>query len=90
MLSVAFLTFVIICTANSGLGVTKSALLPALFAISAEERVLIETRDGSVDAKYREEFTEISNLATGIVGQFGTGSKRHGWILRDSKGGDVV
>lgn len=88
VLSVAFLVAVIVRTADSGLGVTKSSLLPALFAINAAERALIEASGDSVDVIYQDELTQIANDAKGIVGQFSTGEKRHGWILRHWKEGN--
>lgn len=79
LLSVTFVIIVIIRTAVSTVGVTKSSLLPVLFAISPEERALVED---STEDKYHEEFTKIVDGATGVIGKLSTGVKRRGWVLK--------
>ncbi|RSL55207.1 hypothetical protein CEP54_009451 [Fusarium duplospermum] len=79
LMSMIFVTIIIMRTALSNLGVTKSSLLPVLFAINSEDRALVED---STEDKYNEEFKKIADGATGVVGKFSTGLTRRGWVLK--------
>jgi hypothetical protein len=79
LLTVIFVTAVIIQTAHSRLGVTKSSLLPVLFAIDSEERASVED---STEGNFHEEFKKITDGATGVVGKLNMGLKRRGWVLK--------
>jgi hypothetical protein len=61
------------------LGVTKSSLLPVLFAIDSEERASVED---STEGNFHEEFKKITDGATGVVGKLNMGLKRRGWVLK--------
>ncbi|KAJ4246504.1 hypothetical protein NW762_013444 [Fusarium torreyae] len=83
LLSVIFVTFVITRTTLSNLGVTKSSLLPVLFAVSPDVRALVEKSTGTDYDKSHQEFTEIADQAQGVVEKFSPGIKERGWVLRE-------